>query len=41
MLGLVRGGGRPELVTFDGDVTLYGMYIGVLVKGLLSYDFVD
>ena len=37
VLGLVRGGGRLELVTFDGDVTLYGMYMQVhnfaVVKG--------
>ena len=40
MLGLVRGGGRPELVTFDGDLTLYGVYMEVLLKELLSYDLV-
>lgn len=33
ILGLVGGGGRLELVTFDGDVTLYGMY------GDVSRDF--
>ena len=40
VLGLVRDGGKLELVTFDGDVTLYGMYMEFLLKGLLSYEFV-
>ena len=40
VLGLVRDGGKPKLVTFDGDVTLYGMCKDVLMKGLLSYEFV-
>ena len=40
VLGLVGVGGRLELVTFDGDVTLYGMYIEVLLKGLFLHEFV-